>query len=69
MLSRDFGVELLKSHLKSVLDSPVLFQGTKALNFSLKYVAAAYKNPELFVHVFEFSEKLLKDTIIKIIQL
>jgi len=69
MISNDFGIELLKSHLNTVLEAPSSFKGTKALNFSLKYVSAAYKNPVLFPHVFDYSEKLLKETIIRIIQL
>lgn len=69
MISTDFGIELLKSHLNIVIDSINSFKGTKCLNFSLKYISAAYKNPQLFPHVFEYSEKLLKETIIRIIQL
>lgn len=69
MLSRDFGIEFLKSHLTNVLTCHERFVGTKALNFSLKYLQAAYKNAIMFEHILPFTEKLLKGSIIHIIML
>jgi hypothetical protein len=69
MLATDFGVFLLESHLKNVLECKDRFIGTLSLNFSLKYVTAAFKNAVMFEKVVPYAEKLLKESILSIIKL